>query len=118
MTARADERPRGAIKPRGVTPRHPHSFTPHNAFHLIPPPAAADPLGIDATRTIVLFPALRRSSYRRRLWLLAAGVAVFLSIAAGGELLRRSTTPAEPRAAGAPADNLFALDFIAFYTGG
>lgn len=65
------------------------------------------------TAPIILFPAIRRSSYRRRLWLLAGGVALFLAIVAGLELVQRHTAPD-----GRTSDNAIALDFIAFYTGG
>ncbi|HEX8913322.1 MAG TPA: glycosyltransferase family 87 protein [Humisphaera sp.] len=95
-------------------PQNPHIFTPDKRFALIPPRAAADPGGIDTSEPIVLFPALRRSSYRRRLWMLAAGVALFLAIATGGEMARRAAAAPKTAADG----GVFALDFIAFYTGG
>lgn len=61
-----------------------------------------------------MFPALRRSSYRRRLWLLVAGVALFLAIVAGMEAARRAAAPPAAKTSG----DVIALDFIAFYTGG
>jgi alpha-1,2-mannosyltransferase len=73
----------------------------------------ADPDGIDTPATIS-FPMLRQSSYRHRLWLLAGAVAIFLTIAAGTEAVRRATAPPAAKASG----DTFALDFIAFYTGG
>jgi len=69
--------------------------------------------GVIDTAPLILFPALRRSSYRRRLWLLAAGAALFLVIVAGFDAVRRASAPG-PRTAG----DTIALDFIAFYTGG
>lgn len=56
---------------------------------------------------------LRRSSYRRRLWLLAGGVAMFLTIVGATAAFERAHAPPAKDAAGQ-----FALDFIAFYTGG
>lgn len=57
---------------------------------------------------------LRSSSYRHRLWLLVGGAIIFLSIVAGTEIFRRRLAP--PVATS--GNNAFALDFIAFYTGG
>ena len=88
--------------------------SPDNPPALTSRPERSDLLHIDPAPPIVLFPALRRSSYRRRLWLLAGAAGLFLTIVAGTEAARRALAPP---AAGATGD-VPALDFIAFYTGG
>lgn len=70
-------------------------------------------MSIDAAPTI-LFPVLRRSSYRRRLWLLVGCVALFLAIVAGVEVSKHAAATDARQTTG----DVVALDFIAFYTGG
>jgi hypothetical protein len=61
------------------------------------------------------FPALRRASARKRLWLGAVGVALFLAtVFAAGPVRSVLARPAPA----APRDPAFGLDFIAFYTAG
>src|SRR5205085_2881237 len=76
-----------------------------------PPPALVDTPCINTTRPI-LFPVLRQASYRKRLWLLAGGVALYLATVFASQYVK-------PAASG-PANGAgtFGLDFIAFYTGG
>lgn len=71
-----------------------------------------DPSGIDPANPI-LFPALRRASARRRLWLGAAAVATFLAI-----VTAFTTVEVKRRADRGTHRDAFGLDFIAFYAGG
>ena len=69
----------------------------------------ADNGGIDADR-IIPFPALRRAPLRKRLWLGAAAVALFLAtVFAAGAVKGHGSASRDPG---------FGLDFIAFYTAG
>ena len=75
---------------------------------------ATDIAGIEPSPAIP-FPALRRASPRKRLWLGAVGVALFLATVFAAGPVRSALSRSAPVA---PRDPAFGLDFIAFYTAG